>query len=179
MPRAPVSFLVLVLAMSGCRGIPNRVQPEEYNVYSAWLGKRPAKHPPPGNLYISFRTMIYNATQECGKQLRPLLKSDAGLADQLSALGEAQYPLDLYSTPPKLKVPMPFKPLGDYPSQEPNRPYRLITFSRVAFNTAGTVALFAVSGSCGGLCGGGGALIARRDNAGVWAFEDTGCVWVY
>lgn len=123
--------------------------------------------------------MIFEASDRCGKQLRPRLKSDAGLVDQFSALGEAEYHLDLYSTPPKLEAPMLFEPAGDYPPEEPKTQYRFITFSRVAFNAAGNLAVFAVSDACGGLGGGGGALIARRSSPGVWAFEDTDCRWVY
>ena len=62
-----------------------------------------------------------------------------------------------------------------YPTDEPGT-YRLIVFSRVAFNATHTQALFAVSNSCGGLCGGGGAVLRRREN-GAWVFKPAGCIW--
>jgi len=56
--------------------------------------------------------------------------------------------------------------------------YRIVGFSRVAFNRVHTEALFAISDSCGGLCGGGGARLARREN-GKWTFRTTVCNWIY
>ena len=65
--------------------------------------------------------------------------------------------------------------LSAYPSDG----FRLIQFSRVAFNPDKSQGLFAVSNSWGGLCGGGGALIAIREKS-EWVFRsDLGCVWVY
>ena len=46
----------------------------------------------------------------------------------------------------------------------------------MAFNATHTQALFAVSNSCGGLCGGGGAVLRRREN-GAWVFKPAGCIW--
>ena len=180
MPRTPVSKLVIFVCLLGAPAchelavrIPNRVQPEEYEVYSAWLQHR-FKAAPLGQLYLNVRPMIRD-TSYCEKGLRKWLKGDGVLVDQFAPLGEAEYRLDVYSSPGKLKSPWPFKPSGELPNNE-TKPYSLITFSRVAFNSTHTAGLFAVDNTCGGLCGGGGFLMARK-NHGVWTFEGGGCLW--
>ena len=179
MPRTPVSKLVIFVGLVSALAchepavrIPNRVQPEEYEVYSAWLQNR-FKAAPLGQLYLNVRTSIFDS--HCEKGLREWLKLDGVLVDQFAPLGEAEYRLDVYSSPGKLKSPWPFKPSDELPKDE-TKPYPLITFSRVAFNSTHTAGLFAADNTCGGLCGEGGFLMARK-NQGVWAFEGGGCVW--
>ena len=101
------------------------------------------------------------------------------LIRQLHALGEAEYWLpDTYS-PTKLRIPWSYKLVDDWRLiPQESEAYRLVGFSRVAFDTTYSKAFFAVSDACGGLCGGGGAVYAHKRN-GAWVFENGGCNWMY
>ena len=170
MKRLP--WLALVL-LAGCsQKVTPKVSPQEYELYSAWMQHHFPKAPD-GALYLSTRTFAW-PSESCG----PALKKegvDTALVGQLADLGEAEFPLDLHA--PTLKVPWAFKEAEGYPADKSGT-YRLVAFSRAAFNRRSTQALFAVSDSCGGLCGGGGVVIAWRDS-GVWQFKPSGCFWQY
>lgn len=179
---APLA-LILVAAAIGCdhlqARIPNVVSTEEYEIYSAWLQQHFAQQPPK-NLFIMSRTFVFdpeaamntgcaNALRQAGVSLR--------LIEQLHALGDAEFLMRVYPPLEKnLHIPWPYKEIDTLPWPEPG-PYRAISFSRVAFNRQHNEALLSVSNLCGGLCGQGGALIARKDH-GQWKFRSVGCVWV-
>lgn len=124
-------------------------------------------------LYVSRRTFVFDPLSRfgCGH-----LMHKAGipwsLIKQLHALGEAQYPLDVYSH----NLPIPSDEFLQ-PKRAPSPRYRFIAFSRVAFNRAHDEAVFAFRDTCGSECG-GGTVHARRVN-GAWSFRNEGCVWSY
>lgn len=170
------------LLTSACRDwakpIPNSVSDEEYSVYSAWI-KHHFKEQPP-RLILESRTFLFDPLRPygCGKTLAQA-HVGSRLVRALHDLGEAEYPVqtDKFRLPP-YRIPWKYE-AWDRLSTYPTDGFRLIRFSRVAFNHDRSQGLLAVSDSCGGLCGGGGALIAMREQ-GEWVFRsDLGCVWVY
>lgn len=163
----------MLVVLAGCSPkIGSRVAPQEYELYSAWMHHHFPKAPE-GTFYLSTRTFAWPAAS-CGQSMKKE-GVDTGLVAQLAALGDAEYPLDLRV--PTMKIPWPYKEAEGYPA-DPSGTYRLVAFSRAAFNRRNTQALFAVSDSCGGLCGGGGVVIAWRDN-GAWQFKPSSCLWMY
>jgi hypothetical protein len=160
--------------------IPNSVSDEEYSLYSAW-----AKHhfkEQPSRLLLASRTFVFDplGPQGCNvKMLQAKAHVSSSLLRALHDLGEAEYAVHTS----KFRLPA-FRIPWNYDESEglytnPSRPFRLIAFSRVAFNRDRSEAFFAVSNSCGGLCGGGGPLIAIRKD-GEWVFSsDLGCFWQY
>jgi hypothetical protein len=161
--------------------IPNSVSDEEYSVYSAWV-KHHFKEQPP-RLLLASRTFILDPLGPYGLCNAKLLESrghvSSPLLRALHHLGEAEYPVDTR----KFKLPafrIPWKYEGSealYTNPSPG--YSLIKFSRVAFNRDRSEAFFAVSNSCGGLCGGGGAVLGVHKQ-GDWVFRsDLGCIWQY
>lgn len=170
-------FLVTVF-LSGCsQSIPNKVMPDEYILYSDWATHRFAAKPP-DHLFFSSRTFVFDplSTGGCGDRLHADNAVPWALIKQLHAVGEAEYPLDFYS-PNRLRIPWAYREVEGLPSEQPGT-YHLIGFSRVAFNRDHSQALFGISDSCGGQCGGGGALFGRREN-GKWSFRALNCIWVY
>ncbi len=160
--------------------IPNSISEDEYSVYSAWI-KHHFKEQPP-KLLLSSRTFIFDplGSNGCdGKLLQSQGHVSISLLESLHNLGEAEFPV-MTSKFQSAK----FKISWNYEESEglaaaPARPFSRISFSRIAFNRDKTEGLFAVSNSCGGLCGGGGALLATRKN-GQWTFKgELGCYWVY
>jgi hypothetical protein len=171
-----VVIAALLIALGGCNGrIPNSVTADEYEVYAEWLKVHFAKEEP-SNLYISSRTFVFDPlkkTNGCRKDMPwPLIK-------QLHALGEAEYRLPDSYSPAKLRIPWNYKMVDDWRLvSEESGSYRLIAFSRIAFDANHKKAFFAASDACGGLCGQGGAVYAHKQN-GAWLFEDGGCNWLY
>ena len=170
---------ILLVAMAGCAPkIPTKVAAEEYEVYSAWIRHHFAKEQP-RTLYLATRTFSWETASTCDTKAMRKAGVDDSLARRLRELGEAEYPLNLYSR--TMKIPWDFKEASGFPdrfSEDQPGTFRIVAFSRVAFNTRRTRALFAVSNICGGLCGGGGVLSGvRKDSA--WTFQQTGCMWVY
>ena len=180
--RECFAAIVLVAALAGCNGrIPNNVSPDEYGVYAEWMKAHFLKDAP-SNLYISSRTFVFDALETfgCGNALRDKAGVPWSLIKQLHALGKAKYRLDIYPPESKLPIPWNYTAVEGWRliSQWPVR-FKFVEFSRVAFNHSRSKALFAVSDSCGGLCGGGGAVYAHRKN-GPWVFESGGgCFWLY
>ena len=168
---------MLLIVLSGCSPkpaarLPMKVAPEEYEVYSAWLRQHFPKQPS-GTLYLATRTNSWTLWHCDSNPLRAA-GGDEELLRQLEDLGEAEFPLDLQTAP--MQVPWAFKiAYGPPPDQE--GPYEEVIFSRVAFNPKHTEALFGAGVVCGGLCGGGGTVIGRREN-GTWVFRNGGCSWV-
>ena len=181
LPKAAMA-IVLSGGMISCAFEPhisNRITPDEYEIYSAWLQQHFVKQPPK-NLFILSRTLIFDpeaATNSgCANALRQAGVSGRLIA-QLHALGDAEFLMRVYPTLDKnLHIPWPYEEIDTLPWPEPG-PYRAISFSRVAFNRQHNEALLSVSDLCGGLCGHGGALIAHKEH-GQWNFRSIGCVWV-
>ena len=160
--------------------IPNTISDEEYSVYSAWL-RHHFKEPPP-QLLLASRTFIFDplSGHSCNaKALQTKGHISFSLLQRLHDLGEAEFPVHTGKFElPQFKLPWKYEESEGLFTNPPH-PFRLIAFSRVAFNQDRTEAFFAVSNSCGGLCGGGGALLATRKN-GQWVFRsDLGCLWLY
>jgi hypothetical protein len=160
--------------------IPNSVSNEEYSLYSAWV-KHHFKAQPP-RLLLASRTFSFDPlgpTRCNAKLLEARGHVTSSLMRALHDLGEAEYRVDTR----KFKLPA-FRIPWKYEESEglytnPSAGYSLIEFSRVAFNRDRSEAFFAVSNSCGGLCGDGGAVLAIHKR-GEWVFRsDLGCSWVY
>jgi hypothetical protein len=172
-------LIVCVFALAGCSpSVPNKVTPDEYQLYSEWTLQHFAVKTP-DHVFFSSRTFTFDPLDRfgCGDRLHADNAVAWSLIKQLHALGEAEYPLDFYQPGRNLHISWPYKEVDGLPAEEPGT-YRLIGFSRVAFNRDHTEALFAISDSCGGECGSGGARTARREN-GKWIFRNTTCYWVY
>jgi hypothetical protein len=170
--------LVCLAALASCQpAIPNRVTAEEYSLYSA-LAVQHFAGKPPERLFFSSRTLIFDPLERygCGDRLHASNGVSWSLIKPFHALGQAQYPLDFYDGS-NLRIPWPSKEVDGFPPDAPGT-YRFIGFSRVAFNRDHSEALFAISDSCGGDCGSGGARRARREN-GKWTFQTLDCVWTY
>jgi hypothetical protein len=173
----------VVLLTPACRDratpIPNSVSGEEYSLYSAWV-KHHFKEQPP-RLLLASRTFIFDPLRPrlCNaKLLESRGHVSSSLLRALHDLGEAEYPVDTRKFKlPAFRIPWKYDELGPYTTPSP--PFRLIEFSRVAFNRDRSEAFFAVSNSCGGLCGGGGAVLGIHKQ-GEWVFRsDLGCSWLY
>jgi hypothetical protein len=159
--------------------ISNSVSDEEYSLYSAWVKNHFKEQP--RRLLLESRTFIFDplGPASCNaKILEAQGHVSPSLLRALHDLGEAEYPVDTRKFElPAFRIPWKYEESeGLYTNPSP--PFRLIAFSRVAFNRDRSEAFFAVSNSCGGLCGGGALLAIRRQ--GEWVFRsDLGCVWLY
>lgn len=160
--------------------IPNSVSDEEYSLYSAWV-KHHFKEQPP-RLLLASRTFIFDPLPPHGFCNANLLESpwhvSSFLLRALHNLGEAEYPVATGKFKlPAFRIPWKYEESKGLDTN-PFPPFRLIRFSRVAFNRDRSEAFFAVSNSCGGLCGGGGAILAIQKQ-GEWVFRsDLGCSWL-
>jgi hypothetical protein len=157
--------------------IPNSVSDEKYSLYSAWVKYHFKERPP--RLLLASRTFIFDplGPQGCNaKILEARAHVSSSLVRALHDLGEAEYTVHTGKFKlPAFRIPWKYEESERLP-MNPSPPFRLIAFSRVAFNRDRSEALFAVSNSCGGLCGGGGPLLAIREK-GEWLFRsDLGCV---
>jgi hypothetical protein len=175
---------ITVLVGAGCSHrvpkIPNTISDDEYAVYAAWIAHHFKEQP--ARLLIQRPTFTFDpvGTHHCDpRTLESQGHIDRSLLQAFHDLGEAEYPVhtDKFKIQP-FKIPWQFEESEGLIANPPY-PFRLIAFSRVAFNSDRSQALFAVSNSCGGLCGGGGALLATQKN-GAWIFnKNLGCMWVY
>ena len=162
-----VCILYAVGILMGCRDgaipIPNSVIDEEYHMYSAWL-KHHFKEQPP-LLLLASHTFTFDplAPNGCGQALKAQGHVSLSLLRVLHDLGDAEYPVRIGNFQ-LAAFRIPWKYEGWDRQTSPSGAFRLIAFSRVAFNRDRSEALFAVSNSCGGLCGGGGALLAMRQD---------------
>jgi hypothetical protein len=178
--RKCLAAVALLVTFTGCGGrIPNHVTTDEYGVYAEWM-KAHFSTNPPNNLYVDSRTFVFDPLSSgCANAIHGKAGVPWALIKQLHALGEAEYWLpDAYSST-RLSIPWSYRLVDGLPliSQE-SGPYRLVGFSRVAFDTTNSKAFFAVSDACGGLCGGGGAVYAHKQN-NAWVFKSGGCDWMY
>ena len=174
-----VTILTVCLTALGCSSararLPNEVTDDEYAVYAACI--RHDFKAQPSRLLLAEQTFIFDPLARCSSaELRAKGVSTA-LRAALHDLGQAEFPVDTdkFRYLP-FKIPWTYETSLRWPPDE-SRPYRLVSFSRVAFNRKKTEGLFAVNDACGGLCGGGGALIATLRN-GEWQFKPAGCFWI-
>ena len=171
-----VFLLTQACAKNRALQIPNSISDEEYSVYSAWINHHFKEAPP--RLLLASRTFIFDPLGSSGCNAKTLQNVVSPfLLQRLHDLGEAEFPvLTGKFQLPQFKIPWKYEESDLLPN--PSAPYRLISFSRVVFDQSRTEGFFAVSDSCGGLCGGGGPLIATRKD-GQWVFRsDLGCHWV-
>lgn len=176
------AFCAAFIAMlAGCRAasIPNEVSNREYALYAAWTNVTFANREPRPLFFRSHTTPFRpDAPNGCGGILHRKDGVLWSMLRQLDALGTAAYPLDLGPSGNHLfRISWPCQESDRLPAGAESG-YRAITFSRVAFSRAGDEALFFFDDSCGGLCGGGGSVLARRKH-GTWEFQWLHCVWVH
>lgn len=168
---------VLWLGIAGCTPqIPNKITPEEYELYNAWVLQH-FESAAPVHLYFDTRTFPLDPFSNggCGDTLHKEGVSWS-MIKQLHVLGEAQYPLDFYSRGQNIKIPWDYseiETLGKVTSDS-----HIIGFSRAAFSRSKNEALFGISDACGGLCGYGGYRYGEKVS-GKWKFRKIGCQWVY
>ncbi|HLM83045.1 MAG TPA: hypothetical protein VK302_20780 [Terriglobales bacterium] len=180
--RNSIAVMAFVVVLVGCNArIPNNVTPDEYAVYSEWMKAYFSKSAP-SNLYVGSRTFVFDplSSSGCGNTLHANAGVPWSLIKQLHALGEAEFRLAVYSPGTSLYIPWNYRVVDDW-RLAPEQPgsYRLVSFSRVAFDHAHSQALFAFSDTCGGDCGHGGPIYAHK-NKGARVFESVaGCVWHY
>jgi len=172
-----ILLLLPCLALLGCTPrIPDRVTAEEMALYSEWLKSRFADKTPE-HLYIDDQTFIYDPTNH--RQCDSLHKDQgvsSSLCKRLHELGNAEYGLEFSSG--SFNLPWPYQVLNPrrMPVGTPTT-LHIIGFSRIAFNRGHSEALFAISDSCGGECGGGGPVHARKVD-GAWKFTYI-AGWIY
>lgn len=160
--------------------IPSRVTDEEYAIYAAWIDHHFKQQPE--HLFIQSRTFTFDPAGAGPCNLLPLERQgriDPALLESLHQLGKALYPVHTvkFRSQP-FKIPWEFQE-SEGRAIQPFRPFKLVAFSRVAFNHDRTQALLAVDILCGEICGGGNPVVATRDN-GAWTFnENIGCLWKY
>lgn len=172
-----IAFLLCLIALpAGCaHQIPNKVTADEYRVYTAWTATHFAKNPPE-HLYFSSRTGVFDPLKDTWKTCLERDGASKSLMTQLHALGDAEYLLDFYSSG-NLQIPWSYKEVDVAPDL-PHQAFHLITFSRVAFNSDHTEALFAVFDGCGSQCGHGG-FVHGKLQGGKWTLRPVvGCILV-
>ena len=184
--RSLLIFMLWLFAfvLTGCAPkIPNVVSAEEYQIFSAWI-KHDYSKKPTGAFYLATETFI-RRFDFCQKNLKS--KGVDSLAHQLEDLGDAKF---LVYASRSIHSPWPFQEANEYPPKFlRDGAFRVLQFTRVAFNQQHTAGLFAISEERGyrhpedgsteiGL-GGGSGIIARRKQDGTWAFEETGCITLY
>lgn len=173
--------LALVLGFAGCNAqIPNHVSEDEYRLYAEWVKGRFSKEAPK-KLYVGTRTFAFDPAKQagCERTIERVIPQE--FTRQLHALGEAEYRLDIVDQEnAKLHIPWKYTAIDDWRliSESPQEAYDYLQFSRVAFDRSHTKAFFAVSDSCGGLCGSGAAVYSYKEN-NSWVFKNGGCSWIY
>jgi hypothetical protein len=180
--RRIIAAFGLAVVLTGCSApIPNKVSPDEYEIYSQWM-KGYFSKAAPANLYIQRTTFTYDPLENKGACGGAELHKDGvpwSLLKEIHTLGEAAYPLDVNSPTTKLRIPWKYGVVDDWPGASPKPGgYDMIAFSRVAFNRGHTEALFAIDDVCGGLCGHGGYIRAHKES-NTWVFRPGECAWVY
>jgi hypothetical protein len=175
-----MAALCFIIFLAGCTSaIPNKITPEEYELYSQWTTQHFPKEAPK-HLYLAPRTIVFRVFgRGCSEGLQKQ-GVDKSLINAFAALGQAEFPLDLYDQK-NMRIPWPYieaEP-GFIERTAPNVEITYLRVSRVAFNRSHTEALFEFSeASCaGGECSYGGARYARKEK-GKWTFRSVGCQWV-
>jgi hypothetical protein len=142
----------------------------------------------PINLYLQSSTVAFHPPSDgpCGQTELRVAGVPWTLINQLLALGTAEYRLEVFSPDTKLAVPWSYKmfdarhpaaPERQDPTFLDNR-YRLLEFSRVAFDRAHSKAFFYASDTCGSLCGTAADIYAHKESGG-WSFKNVGCEEFY
>lgn len=174
-----VSILTLSCLTLGCTPkIPNQITSQEMDLYRDWL-KQHFANKAPDHLYLDDQTFVFDPLREqsCGKNLHRNDDVSNSLMRELHNLGNADYEIDI--SPESMKLPWSYQVLNVRHLPSSAQEAHVISFSRVAFDRAGTEALFAVNDLCGSQCGAGRAVSARKENS-AWKFKDsTTCSWKY
>jgi hypothetical protein len=174
LPACLISLWLVYFLPGYGPAIPNKITPEEYDLYSQWTTQHfPEKAPE--HIYFAPRTKIFDPLTDSCKDALHREGVSWSLMKALNALGNAQYPLEFDKN--NTKIPWEFTEAYSFPDIGRGKELHYIGFSRVAFNGSHTEALFEVGDSCGGLCGHGGARHARKEN-GKWTFRVVGCQWI-
>jgi hypothetical protein len=181
----PIQNFIAALVIASCLAglgctpkIPDKVTTKEIDVYREWLKQRFAGKAP-DQLYLDDQTFVFDPQQRgCGKAIHEQNHVPWSLMKALHALGNAEYEVDV--SPATMELPWNYQILKvrRFPPSTPT--LHVIGLSRVAFNSSGTQALFAVSDACGpGECGSGSAVLAVKQG-GSWQFTSLkSCSWVY
>jgi hypothetical protein len=186
-----IAALSLIAALACSLRIPNRITPEEHGVYADWMNFHFSKDPPV-NLHLQSSTVAFHPPSDgpCGQTDLREAGVPGALINQLLALGTAEYRLEVFTPDTKLAVPWSYKVFdarhpaesehqqtGEYGDMAKQR-YRLLEFSRVAFDRAHNKAFFYVSDTCGTLCGMAVDIYAHKESGG-WVFSKVGCEMMY
>jgi hypothetical protein len=180
-----VHILLLVACICfGCNfsalPIPSTVSADEYDVYTAWVVQRFEKDPPK-ELFFSAST-INSKSLFTGNCAKALLRDGVSqsMVEALAKQGDTFYPLD-FKDRNHMQIPWNYSVAdGTEKSSDilvSGAPWTVL-LGRVAFNHSHTQALFAAETSCGGLCGGGGAVLGKKSRKG-WQFERVGCIVMF
>lgn len=179
--RAQIASLVLILCSMtvGCTPkIPKQTSSQEMDLYREWLKQHFATRAPE-HLYLDDQTFAFDPLRQegCGKALHQNDDVPNSLMRALHDLGTTDYELDV--SPKSFQLPWSHQVLNvrNFPSAAEG--LHVISFSRVAFDSRGTQALFAVNDLCGLRCGSGRAVSAKKENR-EWRFQDSAsCIWKY
>jgi hypothetical protein len=183
--RNPIQTFIAALMLACCLGglgctpkIPDKVRTREIEIYREWLKQRFAGKAPE-QLYLDVQTFVFDPQQRgCGKAIHDDNHVSWALMKALHALGNADYEIDV--SPQTMELPWKYRTLNvrQFPPASPG--LHVIGFSRVAFNGSGSEALFGVSDACAaGQCGGGSAVLAKK-NGPNWEFTPLkSCSWAY
>jgi len=177
-----VAFVILALTASCRRAAPisNEVSDDEYALYAAWINRHFKEQPQ--RLLLQDQTFIFDPLGQNGCVQNPREKLDrtaVAMLQQYRLLGSAIYAvLTGHFQRPESRVKWRYEESRGFPTEDQARPYSLIAFSRAVFDSSHTRAFFAVSDSCGGLCGYGGLVSAHREH-GKWIFDSfPPCAWI-
>lgn len=172
--------LPLLIASVGCAlQISNKVSPQEYAVYRAWVTQHFEKSPPVQLMFEPF-TVTKDPLEfpSCKDELHKNGVSWS-LMKELSALGDAKYPLDSgYLGLGKLPWKFTMFDSRAFPhlnSTGGRYKYNAISFTRVAFNRSKTEALFYFEDENGATGMAGAGFRHARLVDGKWNFEKAGC----
>ena len=178
------TILAVLLAAFGLLGIactshiPDKVTVEEMDLYREWL-KHHFANQAPEQLYLDDQTFVFDPVQnKCDLALRKTDGVSKAIITQFHELRNTDYPLDVASS--HLKLPWPYRVLDPrrLPAAAPGK-LHIISFSRIAFSRDHEEALFAIGDACGGECGGGGAVLAKKQG-NSWQFTRLeSCAWIY
>ncbi len=176
--RRHLVVIALVCSIACSRThIPNRVTADEYDVYSQFLLQRFAKKAP-ANLQFWSVTVPFVLDERCFEDIEKNNKIPSALIRQQKELGQATSPLDIQNGRDNLMIPWPHSVVYSIKEVHTSLDLHLMSFSRVAFNRAHTEALFSFGDICGGDCGHGAPIYARKKN-GKWEFTNVNtCSWV-
>ena len=169
--------LFALITVSCARRISPSVGEEEYEVYSTWMATHIAGTKIPRDVFIERTT--FPAKDFIPDSRLTACRKGEGLVDSLLTLGDAEYPLDRN---PTFKLPFEYQFVDGRPTNATN-PYRIFSFSRIAFNRSGSEGVFAVfSSGCDAVevdskhtleCGGGrGGFVHayRTEQPTGWSF---------